>query len=148
VDHDIVITQNDIREIQMAKAAIQAGTLVLLDELDVAAVERVVLAGGFGNYIDPEAAMTIGLYPDVDLELVDFLGNAAGIGAQLALLNTTNRTEARQILDEVEYYEIAGTDIFRDHFLDAMYLPHRDFDRYPHVKARLEDLREIDDVPT
>jgi len=148
VDHDIVITQNDIREIQMAKAAIQAGTLVLLDELDVEAVERVVLAGGFGNYIDPEAAMTIGLYPDVDLELVDFLGNAAGIGAQLALLNTTNRTEARQILDEVEYYEIAGTDIFRDHFLDAMYLPHRDFDRYPHVKARLEDLREIDDVPT
>jgi len=148
VDHDIVITQNDIREIQMAKAAIQAGTLVLLDELDVAAVERVVLAGGFGNYIDPEAAMTIGLYPDVDLELVDFLGNAAGIGAQLGLLNTTNRTEARQILDEVEYYEIAGTDIFRDHFLDAMYLPHRDFDRYPHVKARLEDLREIDDVPT
>ncbi len=145
---DIVITQNDIREIQMAKAAIQAGTLVLLDELDVETVERVVLAGGFGNYIDPEAAMTIGLYPDVDLELVDFLGNAAGIGSQLALLDTDNRAEAERILDEVDYYEIAGTDVFRDHFLDAMYLPHKDFDRYPHVKERIEELRNLDDIPT
>jgi uncharacterized 2Fe-2S/4Fe-4S cluster protein (DUF4445 family) len=145
---DIVITQNDIREIQMAKAAIQAGTLVLLDELDVETVERVVLAGGFGNYIDPEAAMTIGLYPDVDLELVDFLGNAAGIGSQLALLDTANREEAERILDEVDYYEIAGTDVFRDNFLDAMYLPHKDFDRYPHVKERIEELRNLDDIPT
>ncbi|MDZ7702527.1 MAG: ATP-binding protein [Halobacteriales archaeon] len=148
VDHDIVCTQNDIREIQMAKAAIQAGTLVLLEELDVETVERVVLAGGFGNYIDPESAMTIGLYPDVDEATVEFLGNAAGSGAQLALLNRAHREEADAIVDEVDYYEIAGTDLFRDHFMDAMYLPHREFERYPRVKARLEALRSVDDVPT
>lgn len=147
-DHDIVINQNDIREIQMAKAAIQAGTLVLMEELDIDTVERVVLAGGFGNYIDPEAAMTIGLYPDVDLDRVEFLGNAAGIGAQLALLDQANREEAVSLLDEVDYYEIAGTDVFRDRFMDSMYLPHRDFERYPRVKKRIESLRAIDDVPT
>ena len=147
VDHDIVCTQNDIREIQMAKAAIQAGTLVLLEELDVETVERVVLAGGFGNYIDPESAMTIGLYPDVDEATVESLGNAAGSGAQLALLNRAHREEANAIVELVDYYEIAGTDVFRDHFMDAMYLPHREFERYPRVKARLEALRNVDDEP-
>ena len=148
VGHDIVLTQNDLREIQMAKAAIQAGTLVLMEELDIDDVDRCVLAGGFGNYIDPASAMTIGLYPDLDMDQVEFLGNAAGIGAQLALLDTGARAEAQAIVDEVEYYEIAGTDIFRDHFMDSMYLPHQDFERYPRVKDRIEALRSVDDVPT
>ena len=148
VGHDIVLTQNDLREIQMAKAAIQAGTLVLMEELDIDVVDRCVLAGGFGNYIDPESAMTIGLYPDLDMDQVEFLGNAAGIGAQLALLDTDARAEARRIVDEVEYYEIAGTDVFRDHFMASMYLPHQDFDRYPRVKTRIEAIRSVDDVPT
>ncbi|MFB6353706.1 MAG: ASKHA domain-containing protein [Halobacteriales archaeon] len=147
-DQDIVLTQHDLREIQMAKAAIQAGTLVLLDELGVDEVDRVVLAGAFGNYIDLESALTIGLYPDVDPTSVEFLGNAAGSGAQLALLDRAKRAEADAIVDQVDYYEIAGTDVFRDHFMDAMYLPHRNFERYPRVKARLEALRRFDDVPT
>jgi len=148
IDRDLVVTQNDVREVQMAKAAIQAATLVLLDELDVDGLDRVVLAGGFGNYIDPEAAMTIGLYPDVAREKVDSLGNAAGVGAQLALLDRDKRAEVGRIVDRIEYYEIAGTDVFRDNFMDAMYLPHQDFDRYPHVKERIEARRTIDDVPT
>ena len=145
---DVVLTQNDIRDVQMAKAAIQAGTLVLLDELDVEEVERVVLAGGFGNYIDPESAMTIGLYPDVGLERVESLGNAAGIGAKLALLDRERRAEAERIVEEIEYYEIAGTDVFRDTFLASMYLPHQDFDAYPNVRERIESIRSVDDVRT
>lgn len=147
IDEDIVLTQNDIREIQMAKAAIQAGTLVLLDELGVDAVDRVVLAGGFGNYIDPESARTIGLYPDIGIENVDSLGNAAGIGAKLALLDRSAREEAERILEQAEYYEIAGTDAFRDAFLASMYLPHRDLSRYPRLRSELEAIRDLDDVP-
>ncbi len=146
VGHDLVITQNDIREIQRAKAAIQAGTLVLLEELDIDAIERVVLAGGFGNYIDPDSAMTIGLYPDVGADRVEFIGNAAGIGAHVSLLDSGQRAEADRIVEQVQYYEIAGTDTFRDHFLDSMYLPHRDFDRYPWVRDRIERSRDVDDI--
>lgn len=145
VGHDIVITQNDIREIQRAKAAIQAGTLVLMDELDIESIDRVVLAGGFGNYIDPESAVTIGLYPDIESDNVEFLGNAAGIGAQLALLDTKQRAEADRIVDTVNYYEIAGTDLFQDHFMDSMYLPHHDLDRYPRVRDRLVKLGTVDE---
>ena len=145
---DVVLTQNDLREIQMAKAAIQAGTLVLVDELDIEQVDRVVLAGGFGNYVDPESAMTMGLFPDVELDKVESLGNAAGIGAKLALLDGERRAEAERIVDEIEYYEIAGTDVFRDRFLESMYLPHQDFDAYPHVRERIETLRSVDDVRT
>jgi uncharacterized 2Fe-2S/4Fe-4S cluster protein (DUF4445 family) len=144
IDGDITVTQNDIREIQMAKAAIQAGALVLMEELGIDEVDRVVLAGGFGNYIDPESAMTIGLYPDVEMDKVESLGNAAGIGAQLTLLNREARQEALNIIDEVEYYEIAGTDIFRDNFMKAMYLPHQDLDIYPRVRERVEAIREFD----
>ncbi|MFB6183406.1 MAG: ASKHA domain-containing protein [Haloarculaceae archaeon] len=144
IDGDIVVTQNDIREIQMAKAAIQAGALVLMDELDVDTVDRVVLAGGFGNYIDPESAITVGLYPDVEMDKVESLGNAAGIGAQLALLNKGAREETMNIIEEVEYFEIAGTDVFRDNFMQAMYLPHQDLDRYPRVKDRVTSVRDLD----
>lgn len=147
IDSDVVLTQNDVREIQMAKAAIQAGTLVLLDELDIETVDRVVLAGGFGNYIDPESARTIGLYPDTPIEAVESLGNAAGIGAKLALLDRDAREEAERIVDRTEYFEIAGTDAFRDSFMASMYLPHRDLDRYPRVTARIEAERGIDDLP-
>lgn len=147
IEEDIVLTQKDIREIQMAKAAIQAGTLVLMDELDVTGVERVVLAGGFGNYIDPQSARMIGLYPDTSIENVESLGNAAGIGAQLALLDRGAREEARRIVERATYYEIAGTEAFRDAFLASMYLPHRDLSRYPRVRAQLESVRELDDVP-
>lgn len=147
IDSDVVLTQNDIREIQMAKAAIQAGTLVLMDELDIDDVDRVVLAGGFGNYIDPTSARTIGLYPDTPFEAVESLGNAAGIGAQLVLLDRDARREAERVVECTEYYEIAGTDVFRDAFLESMYLPHRQFDRYPRVRDRLESIRDIDDVP-
>lgn len=143
---DIVLTQNDIRDVQMAKAAIQAGTNVLLDELGVDAIDRVVVAGGFGNYIDPDAARLIGLYPDTPPERCTSLGNGAGVGAQLALLDTASRAEARRIVDFVEYFEIAGTDQFQDHFMQAMYLPHQVFERHPSVRDRLESVRTPIDV--
>ncbi len=140
---DIVLTQNDIRSIQMAKAAIQAGTRVLMSELDIDNPDRVLMAGAFGNYIDKESAMTIGMYPDIDPDDVVSLGNAAGVGAKLALLDSDRRAEAERIVDEVEYFEIAGTDVFQENFMESMYLPHQDFDLYPHVKERVQKRREL-----
>ena len=140
IDGDIVVTQNDLREIQQAKAAIQAGTRVLMDELDIDTVDRVVLAGAFGNYIDPESAMTVGLYPDVDFDAVESLGNAAGIGAQLALLNRGKRAEAMEIVDHVEYFEIAGTEVFRNNFMESMYVPHQRMELYPSVRERIGEF--------
>ncbi|MFB6110408.1 MAG: ASKHA domain-containing protein [Halodesulfurarchaeum sp.] len=141
---DIVLTQNDIRSVQMAKAAIQAGSRVLMDELDIDNPDRVLMAGAFGNYIDKHSAMTIGLYPDIDPDDVVSLGNAAGVGAKLALLDTERREEAERIVEEVEYFEIAGTDVFQKNFMESMYLPHQDFDLYPHVKERVMRRRELE----
>ncbi|MEF8772420.1 ASKHA domain-containing protein [Halodesulfurarchaeum sp.] len=141
---DIVMTQNDIRSVQMAKAAIQAGTRVLMGELDIKDPDRVLMAGAFGNYIDKISAMTIGMYPDIDENDVVSLGNAAGVGAKLALLDSERRAEAERIVDEVEYFEIAGTDVFQENFMESMYLPHEDFDLYPHVKERVKASRELE----
>ncbi|MBS3760897.1 ASKHA domain-containing protein [Halodesulfurarchaeum sp.] len=138
VDEDIIVSQDDIRDIQNAKAAIQTGTNVLLEEAGIESVDRLVMAGGFGNYIDPESAKLLGLYPEVDVDAVEFLGNAAGYGAMYALLNRDAKAEADHIVSAVEYVELAAWDGFHDLFMEAMYLPHRDFDRYPSIKERVE----------
>ncbi len=140
-DEEIVVSQDDIRDIQNAKAAIQTGTHVLLEEAGIESVDRLVMAGGFGNYIDPESAKLLGLYPDVGADDVEFLGNAAGYGAMYALLNVAARVEAEHIVSAVEYVELAAWDGFHDLFMGAMYLPHREFDRYPGVKSRVEAAR-------
>ncbi|MFW6384259.1 MAG: ASKHA domain-containing protein [Halodesulfurarchaeum sp.] len=138
IEDDLVVSQEDVRDIQNAKAAIQTGSNVLLEAAGIDSVDRLVMAGGFGNYIDPESATLLGLYPEVDVENVEFLGNAAGYGAMYALLNRDARTEADRIVDEVEYVELAAWDGFHDLFMEAMYLPHREFDRYPWVKEQVE----------
>lgn len=146
VERDIVLTQGDIRDVQMAKAAIQAATRVLLDEVDCEEIDRLVVAGGFGNYIDPAAARTLGLYPDVPTESIMSLGNGAGIGAQLALLDRSARESAVELIEAIDYFEIAGTDVFRNNFLQAMYLPHQDLSFYPLVQGEVEADRELIEV--
>jgi len=140
-DDAIVISQMDIREIQHAKAAIQTGTTLLLDEADVETVDQLVMAGGFGNSIDPDAASLLGLFPETQVDEVDFLGNAAGYGAIYALLDETARETASEIIERVEYVELASLDQFNDEFMESMFFPHRDSDRYPSVKRRIEETR-------
>lgn len=144
---EIVISQDDIREIQHAKAAIQSGTNLLLDEAAVDSVDQLVMAGGFGNSIDPNAASLLGLFPETRVEEVDFLGNAAGYGAIYALLDETARETASRIIEEVEYIELANQDGFNDEFMEALFFPHRDIDRYPSVKRRIRETRgEVEDI--
>lgn len=145
IGNDIVVSQDDIRAIQNAKAAIQTGANILLKEAGVTDVEHLVMAGGFGNFIDPESAKLLGMYPDVDVDHVEFLGNAAGHGAVYGLMNEDSRREAEAIVEELIYIELAAWDGFHDEFMRSMYLPHRDFDLYPGVRASIESVRELHD---
>src|SRR4051794_7596431 len=121
----IVVTQNDVRAIQLAKAALYAGVRLLMDHAGIDELDDVRLAGAFGNQIDPLHAMVLGLVPDCDLDHTTGAGNAAGTGALIALLSGTARTEIERLVREVEKIETAVEPRFQEHFVDAMALPHR-----------------------
>ncbi len=120
----IVLTQRDIREMQLAKAAIRAGSRILLNKLGLkdSDIQSVMLAGAFGNYIRPSSAIRIGLLPNVPLERIHFVGNAAASGAQMLLLCEECREKAARLARKIQYVEIAHEKDFADIFADAMFL--------------------------
>jgi uncharacterized 2Fe-2S/4Fe-4S cluster protein (DUF4445 family) len=120
---EIVVTQADIRAIQLAKGALYAGVRLLMKHLGAERVDRIKLAGAFGNYIDPLHAMMIGMIPECDLSQVSAVGNAAGDGARIALLNAGQRLAAQQAARSVEYIETAAEPSFQDEFVDSLLLP-------------------------
>ncbi|MBT8099515.1 MAG: ATP-binding protein, partial [Gammaproteobacteria bacterium] len=126
----IVVTQNDVRQIQLAKAALYAGVKLLLDRAGLSAVDRIRLAGAFGSHIDPRYAMVLGLIPDCDLERVESAGNAAGTGARIALLNVGARREIEKVVRRIEKVETAVEPKFQEYFVDAMALPNKR-DKFP-----------------
>jgi uncharacterized 2Fe-2S/4Fe-4S cluster protein (DUF4445 family) len=121
----IAITQNDVRAIQLAKAALYAGARLLMDHLGVDAVNEIRLAGAFGSQIDVVHAMVLGLIPDCDLDRVASAGNAAGTGALIALLSATARREIEGLVRRVEKIETAVEPRFQEHFVAALAFPHR-----------------------
>ena len=121
----LTVTQNDVRAIQLAKAALYAGARLLMDHLGVETVDRVELAGAFGSQIDPLHALILGLVPDAPLEKVGPAGNAAGTGALIALLSGDARREIEAVVRTVEKIETAVEPRFQEHFVDAMAIPHR-----------------------
>lgn len=122
---EIVVSQNDIRAIQLAKAALYAGARLLMDRLGVETVGRVTLAGAFGSHIDPLHAMVLGMIPDCPLDKVGSAGNAAGTGARIALLNGRARTEIEAVVGRIEKVETAIEPRFQEHFVAAMAIPHK-----------------------
>lgn len=138
-EKSIRITQNDVRAIQLAKAALHAGVRLLLDHMEIDRVDRIGLAGAFGSHIDVKYAMILGLLPDCDLNNVGSIGNAAGTGARIALLNFPSRLEIGEILLGVEKIETALEPKFQDYFIEAMALPHKT-DRY-------EELSKVVKIP-
>ncbi|MGE0232027.1 MAG: ASKHA domain-containing protein, partial [Flavobacteriaceae bacterium] len=138
----ITVTQNDVRAIQLAKAALYAGVRLLMDKLGISSVDRIKLAGAFGSYIDPKYAMVLGLVPDCDLKKVAAVGNAAGTGARMALLNTDHRREIETLVRRIEKIETALEPKFQEHFVNAMALPNK-ADPFPRLAAevRLPEVR-------
>ena len=118
----VVLTQRDIREVQLAKGAIRTGFKILLKKfgLEDPGIKQVLLAGAFGNYIRPESALRIGLLPDVPAESIHFVGNAASSGAQMILLSRHCRRRAKRLARKIEYIEIAHEPEFQTVFADSM----------------------------
>jgi uncharacterized 2Fe-2S/4Fe-4S cluster protein (DUF4445 family) len=121
----IRITQNDVRAIQLGKAALYAGVRLLMDKLGIEQVGKIRLAGAFGSHIDVKYAMILGLIPDCDLSKVQSAGNAAGTGARIALLNSKSRDEIEAVVRRIEKIETAVEPMFQQHFVEAMAIPHK-----------------------
>jgi len=129
---DVLVTQNDVRQIQLAKAALYAGIKLLMDEMGVTTVDRIRLAGAFGSHISVSHAMVLGLIPDCDLEQVTSAGNAAGAGARMALLDRNARLEIAATIAKAERIETAVAADFQAHFVGAMGVPHQS-DPFPNL---------------
>ena len=119
------ITQNDVRAVQLAKAALYAGVRLLMDRMRVDKVDRVRLAGAFGSHIDVKYAMVLGMVPDCDLQHVTSAGNAAGTGARITLLDHKARAEIEDVVRRIEKVETAVEPRFQEHFVEAMAIPHK-----------------------
>lgn len=134
---DITITQSDVRALQLAKGALYTGAKLMMKRLGITKLDRVVLAGAFGSHIDKEASMTLGMFPDCPIDKVYAVGNAAGDGARMALINKGKRTEASERARWVEFVEIATDPGFEREFMQAMHIPHMK-DKFPNLRALLE----------
>jgi uncharacterized 2Fe-2S/4Fe-4S cluster protein (DUF4445 family) len=121
INQDIVITQKDVAELQMAKSAVHAGATLLMEAFQGEAIERILLAGAGGNYVDSKDACTIDLFPGCLTAKVTGVGNAAGHGACLTLLDKKKRKEAERIATKLEYHELAATTRFQELFVTGMF---------------------------
>jgi uncharacterized 2Fe-2S/4Fe-4S cluster protein (DUF4445 family) len=136
-ERPLSITQNDVRAIQLAKAALYAGIRLLMERLGVEQVDRIRLAGAFGSHIDVKYAMVLGMIPDCELSQVASAGNAAGTGARIALLDSRSRPTIEAIVRQVEKIETALEPRFQTHFVEAMALPHKTAP-YPHLRSAVQ----------
>ncbi|HEY2274432.1 MAG TPA: ASKHA domain-containing protein [Steroidobacteraceae bacterium] len=139
------VTQNDVRAIQLAKAALRAGVQLLMDRMGVTQVDRIRLAGAFGNHIDVRHAMILGMIPDCELSQVSSAGNAAGTGARIALLDKTSRQTIEELVHRVEKIETAIEPKFQAHFVEAMGIPHST-EPYPNLRKAVV-LPEVKAAP-
>ncbi|MHA3913588.1 ASKHA domain-containing protein [Halovulum sp. GXIMD14793] len=130
----IEVTQQDIREIQLAKSALYAGARLLLDQFEVDAPDRIILAGAFGAHISPLHALILGMIPDCEPEKVTSAGNAAGTGARIALMNRASRREIEALVRRIHKIETAIEPRFQEHFVEASHIPHMTAP-FPHLRA-------------
>jgi len=134
IGRDIVITQKDIRQIQLAKGAVYSGCKLMMRRMGIDRVDVVKIAGAFGNHVDPEKALIMGLFPDCEIERIVSVGNAAGDGARAALLNRKKRQEADWVSRNVQYLELTVEKDFQQQFVEALQIPHMK-DAFPHLKG-------------
>ncbi len=132
---DLVITQPDIDNLMRAKAAIFAAINILIDSLNLEFEDlgKIYLAGGFGNYLDREKALTIGLIPDLSLEKIQFVGNTSVIGAKMALFSGEALNVCYEISRKITYYDLITHPNYMDEFMSAKFLPHTDLNKFPHL---------------
>jgi len=139
---EITITQKDIRELQLAKAAIYTGCSILMRKKNLREydISTLFIAGAFGNYINPENAKIIGLIPDIPTEKIKFVGNTAVMGAKMALISKEVRQTAESLSKLVRYHELAADPDFHSEFINAIPIPNRIIDRFPSVKTYIQSF--------
>ncbi|MEW6500907.1 MAG: ASKHA domain-containing protein [Thermodesulfobacteriota bacterium] len=138
--HDIVLNEVDIENFIRAKAAIYAGVKTLVEEvgLRVSDLEQIILAGAFGSYIDLDAAMTVGLLPEVETERVLYVGNGSLLGAWMSEMSNHIRQDVVDVVRRMTSFELSEVAHFKDQYIASHFLPHTDMGLFPRVKARLE----------
>ncbi len=138
IDKDIVISQKDVRQIQLAKGALYAGCKLMMKRMGIEKVDTVKIAGAFGTHVDREKALVMGLFPDCEIERIHGVGNAAGDGCRAALLNKKKRDEANWCARNVQYLELTVEPTFEKDFMEAMQMPHMT-DQFPHLVGVVPD---------
>ncbi|WP_457553156.1 ASKHA domain-containing protein [Desulfobacula sp.] len=144
IDRDITITEPDLDNLIRAKGAMYSAALTLLEEIGmkISDIERVILAGGFGSYVELQSAITIGLLPEIDPSKVTYLGNGSLLGCKINSLTNALRRDVAKVVNMMTNFELAATHSYMDHYMGALFLPHTQLDYFPKVKARLEKLRK------
>jgi uncharacterized 2Fe-2S/4Fe-4S cluster protein (DUF4445 family) len=139
LDRDIALTEPDLDNLIRAKGAIYSGCLTLLEEvgLSLDMVEHIILAGGFGSYIDLEKSMVLGLLPEVDPERVTFIGNGSLMGARMSSLTNRIRQDVVSVTQRMTNFELSETPSYMDNYIAAMFLPHTEIEKFPRLKARM-----------
>jgi len=144
IDRDVVLTEPDIDNLIRAKGAVYSGCQTLLEEvgLTIQDIEHIILAGGFGSYIDLEKSMAIGFLPETDAEKVTFIGNGSLMGAKMSSLTNRLRRDVVEVTKAMTNFELSETPSYMDHYIAALFLPHTDLNLFPRLKARMDARRE------
>ena len=144
IERDITITEPDLDNLIRAKGAMYSAALTLLEEigLKINDIEKIILAGGFGSYVELESAITIGLLPEMDPEKVTYLGNGSLLGCKINSLTNALRRDVANVVNMMTNFELASTPSYMDHYMGSLFLPHTELNDFPKVKARLEKLNK------
>ena len=145
IDRDVTLTEIDIENLIRAKGAIYSGCMTLLKEvgMSIQDIEHIILAGGFGSYVDLEKAMSIGLLPEIDPDKVTFIGNGSLMGARMSSLTNRIRKDVAEVTKKMTNFELSDTPSYMDNYMAALFLPHTDMNQFPKVKARLQARKKL-----
>ena len=144
IDRDIVLTEVDLENLIRAKGAIYSGCMTLLEEvgLTMDSIEQIILAGGFGSYIDLEKAMTLGLLPEIDPERVTYIGNGSLLGARMSALTNAIRRDVVEVTGRMTNFELSETPSYMNNYVAAMFIPHTEIEKFPRLKSRMESRNQ------
>jgi uncharacterized 2Fe-2S/4Fe-4S cluster protein (DUF4445 family) len=145
IDRDIALSEIDIENLIRAKGAIYSGCMTLIEEvgMSIQDIEQVILAGGFGSYVDLEKAMVIGLLPELDPEKIIYIGNGSLMGAKMSALSNHIRLHVSEVIKKMTNFELSETPSYMDQYIAALFLPHTDLEKFPKLQKRLKDRKLI-----
>ncbi len=144
IGRDVVLQEPDIDNLIRAKGAIYSGCLTLLSEigLSIADLDRILVAGGFGSYVDLEKAMTIGLLPEMDPDKITYVGNGSLMGAKMSSLNNRIRRDVTEVTKKMTNFELSETNSYMDNYIGSLFLPHTNLDQFPRLEERLKQRKQ------